>query len=81
MLTPDCDHVAITLWVSIQVFLTQLFGRSESVLLIVGPEGDFSEEELNSMMSDGARGVGLGLNRLRVETAAISMLVTAQTLM
>ena len=41
-------------------------------MLVVGPEGDFTAEELKAMVEAGARPVGLGANRLRVETAAIA---------
>lgn len=40
----------------------------------MGPEGDFSPEELESLVAAGAVPVGLGTNRLRVETAAIALL-------
>ncbi|WVZ60420.1 hypothetical protein U9M48_010443 [Paspalum notatum var. saurae] len=43
-------------------------------LLIVGPEGDFTEEEVDALKSVGAAPVGLGPCRLRVETATISLL-------
>lgn len=43
-------------------------------LLLVGPEGDFSESELSSLIGAGAILVGLGPRRLRVETAALTML-------
>lgn len=49
-------------------------------LLIVGPEGDFTEEEQTQMVRAGATCVGLGSNRLRVETAAIAMLSAFQIL-
>ena len=44
------------------------------MLLIVGPEGDFSAAELDAMLAAGALPVGLGPHRLRVETAAIALL-------
>lgn len=47
---------------------------SQRVLMFVGPEGDFTPEELQSIISAGALPVGLGDNRLRVETAAVSLL-------
>ncbi|KAL5210125.1 hypothetical protein ABZP36_005748 [Zizania latifolia] len=46
----------------------------ESGILIVGPEGDFTEEEVNILKAAGAVPVGLGPCRLRVETATISLL-------
>uniref|UniRef100_A0A0D9VYJ9 16S rRNA (uracil(1498)-N(3))-methyltransferase n=1 Tax=Leersia perrieri TaxID=77586 RepID=A0A0D9VYJ9_9ORYZ len=48
--------------------------NEESGLLIVGPEGDFTEEEVNILKTAGAVPVGLGPCRLRVETATISLL-------
>ena len=44
------------------------------VLLLVGPEGDFAREELEALSEAGATIVGLGPNRLRVETAAAALL-------
>ena len=46
-------------------------------MLLIGPEGDFTESELSALSDAGARPVGLGANRLRVETAAIAMLAGA----
>lgn len=37
---------------------------------LIGPEGDFSQEELDDALSKGFLGVSLGKNRLRSETAA-----------
>ncbi|KAK9666538.1 hypothetical protein RND81_14G192000 [Saponaria officinalis] len=44
--------------------------------LIIGPEGDFTEEELRMIKEAGATAVGLGPHRLRVETATIALLAT-----
>ena len=46
-------------------------------LLLVGPEGDFTDEELQQLSEAGALPVGLGSNRLRTETAALALLATA----
>ncbi|XXG48847.1 hypothetical protein AAC387_Pa02g3182 [Persea americana] len=45
-------------------------------LIIIGPEGDFTEEEVKLMTEAGAAPVGLGPCRLRVETATIALLST-----
>jgi 16S rRNA (uracil1498-N3)-methyltransferase len=48
-----------------------------NVVLLIGPEGDFSPEELTLALATGFRKVSLGGNRLRTETAglvAVSML-------
>ncbi|KAH9569063.1 hypothetical protein CY35_03G112400 [Sphagnum magellanicum] len=48
----------------------------EGGLLLIGPEGDFTREEIQMLVEAGAVAVGLGQCRLRVETAAIAMLAT-----
>ncbi|CAK9270832.1 unnamed protein product [Sphagnum jensenii] len=48
----------------------------EGGLLLIGPEGDFTGEEIQMLVEAGAVAVGLGQCRLRVETAAIAMLAT-----
>ncbi|KAJ0935530.1 putative 16S rRNA (uracil(1498)-N(3))-methyltransferase [Helianthus annuus] len=45
--------------------------------IIIGPEGDFTEAEVKSIVEAGATAVGLGPHRLRVETATIALLSTA----
>ena len=42
--------------------------------VVVGPEGDFTDEEIDAMVAAGARPIGLGSLRLRVETACVSAL-------
>ena len=39
-----------------------------------GPEGDFTPEEVETLVAAGARPVGLGPLRLRVETAAVAIM-------
>jgi 16S rRNA (uracil1498-N3)-methyltransferase len=51
----------------------------QEVVLLVGPEGDFTEAEKGLLRQAGAVGVSLGPNRLRVETAAL-VLATATSL-
>ena len=45
--------------------------RPASVLMLIGPEGDFTPAELNLARSNGCRPITLGPIILRVETAAI----------
>ncbi|KAI3931929.1 hypothetical protein MKW98_012339 [Papaver atlanticum] len=47
-----------------------------SGMIIVGPEGDFTEKEVKMMTEAGAIPVGLGPHRLRVETATMALLAT-----
>ncbi|MBT8146312.1 MAG: 16S rRNA (uracil(1498)-N(3))-methyltransferase [Gammaproteobacteria bacterium] len=52
----------------------------ESVNLLVGPEGGFSEEELDSALSQDYTGIQLGPRILRTETAPIAALSVLQFL-
>ncbi|KAM1764234.1 hypothetical protein ACFX11_003505 [Malus domestica] len=51
-------------------------GWESSGLIVVGPEGDFTEKEVSDLMEAGAISVGLGPHRLRVETATVALLAT-----
>lgn len=51
----------------------ELSGPPKPCLLLVGPEGDFTEHEMKQLKEVGALPVGLGPNRLRVETAAMAI--------
>jgi len=48
--------------------------KAKSVLVAIGPEGGFSEQELESAIARGFVPVSLGPRRLRSDTAAISAL-------
>lgn len=52
-------------------FETEHRSRATSVLVMVGPEGDFTPAELNVARANGCRPITLGPIVLRVETAAI----------
>jgi 16S rRNA (uracil1498-N3)-methyltransferase len=45
--------------------------KGENVLILIGPEGDFTEKEVETAKSHGFLSVHLGENRLRTETAGI----------
>lgn len=48
-------------------------GPHGSILVLVGPEGGFSEEEMQKSLSLGCTAFSLGQRRLRTETAAITI--------
>ncbi len=48
--------------------------KTESIGVLVGPEGDFTADELQAILSAGALPVSLGGNVLRAETAALYVL-------
>ncbi|MDO5665684.1 MAG: 16S rRNA (uracil(1498)-N(3))-methyltransferase [Bacteroidia bacterium] len=51
--------------------LTQTYRKGENALILIGPEGDFSEEEIQKALNSGFEPVSLGENRLRTETACL----------
>jgi len=53
-----------------RISITEAITKNRTVICI-GPEGDFSESEINLAMNNGFRGIHLGNERLRTETAAI----------
>ena len=52
--------------------LKHAFKKNNHYLVIVGPEGDFTTDELDMALSAGFKKVSLGPNRLRTETAALA---------
>jgi 16S rRNA (uracil1498-N3)-methyltransferase len=51
--------------------LKNLVARNENVLIMIGPEGDFSEEEVKMAATSGFLEISLGGSRLRTETAGL----------
>jgi 16S rRNA (uracil1498-N3)-methyltransferase len=51
--------------------LTQLYNKGDDALILIGPEGDFSEEEVESAIKNGFEPISLGETRLRTETACL----------
>lgn len=49
-------------------------GRKQSVLLVVGPEGGFTDAEVAEACEQGFSPVSLGTRRLRSETAAVALI-------
>lgn len=45
--------------------------KGRDVLILIGPEGDFSEQEVELAIANGFVPVGLGRSRLRTETAGV----------
>jgi 16S rRNA (uracil1498-N3)-methyltransferase len=52
-------------------YLTSHYKKGGNLLVLIGPEGDFSEEEVALALSHGFVPVSLGNSRLRTETAAL----------
>jgi len=52
--------------------LSKTYRPDENALVLIGPEGDFSEEEIELAVNQGFVPVSLGESRLRTETAALT---------
>ncbi|MFP4469961.1 MAG: 16S rRNA (uracil(1498)-N(3))-methyltransferase [Bacteroidales bacterium] len=55
-----------------QTLLKDVVLAGKNVLVLIGPEGDFSKEEIAGAISAGFKPISLGKNRLRTETAALA---------
>lgn len=52
-------------------YLASTLRKGESALILIGPEGDFSPEEIRAAVAVGFEEISLGTQRLRTETAAV----------
>ena len=53
-------------------------GSDEDALVLIGPEGDFSIDEVKMAVAAGFVSVDLGKSRLRTETAGLSAVMMMQ---
>lgn len=51
--------------------LKDIYKKEENALILIGPEGDFSEKEVEEALKHGFKAISLGESRLRTETAAL----------
>lgn len=52
-------------------FLYEMIGNNDDILILIGPEGDFTTDEINIAQQHQCIPVSLGKNRLRTETAGV----------
>ena len=52
--------------------IKEIYKPGNDALILIGPEGDFSDEEIASAIANGFIPISLGKSRLRTETAAIT---------
>ncbi len=55
-----------------RVSIKNLIKPGEDIVVLIGPEGDFSNDEIKLALQQGYKAVSLGKNRLRTETAAVA---------
>lgn len=60
--------------------LRQVTAKHNKLAVLIGPEGGFSEEEVNSCLAAGMQSISLGERILRAETASTSVLAILQLL-
>ena len=61
-------------------YLGKLVEKGGRNLILIGPEGDFSEEEITFALNNGFKAISLGKERLRTETAALIATVITSTI-
>lgn len=54
-----------------KLLLKDTYLPGQNALILIGPEGDFSPEEINLALANGFEAISLGESRLRTETAAL----------
>lgn len=57
--------------------ITEALPRHTDALVLIGPEGDFTEEEVALARADGFTEISLGESRMRTETAALAAVMAA----
>lgn len=60
--------------------LSQIDASSQKLAVLIGPEGGFTDEEVEQCLTAGMQGVSLGQRILRAETASTSVLAILQLL-
>jgi 16S rRNA (uracil1498-N3)-methyltransferase len=60
--------------------IQSLIGGNTSRLIAIGPEGDFSINEIETALQNGFKSLSLGQKRLRTETAAIAACIASNIL-
>ena len=61
-------------------YMGDILKKGENALILIGPEGDFSPEEITFALANGFEQISLGYQRLRTETAAVAATVMVSML-
>lgn len=61
-------------------YISECISKGDDVLILIGPEGDFSPEEINFAVQNGFAEISLGASRLRTETAALDAVIEVAVL-
>lgn len=60
--------------------LEDLYKSGNDVIAAIGPEGDFTQKEVDMALSVGFKAITMGKHRLRTETAALSACIQINTI-
>jgi 16S rRNA (uracil1498-N3)-methyltransferase len=60
--------------------ISSIYKKGENALMLIGPEGDFTKEEIKLALDNGFIPVSLNEKTLRTETAALSATIALKTL-
>ena len=52
--------------------IDSIYSKGEDAVILIGPEGDFSNEEVSLASGRGFKSIHLGSSRLRTETAGLA---------
>jgi 16S rRNA (uracil1498-N3)-methyltransferase len=52
--------------------MSDIYSKNENAVILIGPEGDFSKEEIGLAINSKFLPVHLGSSRLRTETAGVA---------
>ncbi len=62
-----------------KAYLADVVEQGSKIEVLIGPEGDFSPEEVAAALANGYREISLGSQRLRTETAAVMAVAMVAT--
>ena len=54
-----------------QKHIQEVYSKRQDVLILIGPEGDFSSKEIEKALENGFNPATFGQSRLRTETAGV----------
>ena len=74
---PETKYIAHCEEAKPRKLLSKVFQKGISATILIGPEGDFSPQEVEQAVEAGWQPVSLGNSRLRTETAAVVACYTA----
>jgi len=63
-----------------RIHITEWYKSNSDCTILIGPEGDFSDAEIELAKKMGYTGISLGKSRLRTETAALSACIAVNLL-